>query len=216
MVTASASSPLPSNQARRRGRGPRQGFRIAIGFRRSPARDFDGCSERPAGRVAGKIRFGKVHTAQSDRRSRPPDSGLIRVAGKELSRLTERELAGYRLATVGMIFQAYNLIPTRTAIENVELPMILAGRAPAEPRTDARQALEAVGLGHRILHRPVELSGGELQRIAIARALVNRPEILLADEPTGNLDSATAGEIMRPLARPRAAERHDALAGDSR
>ncbi len=128
-----------------------------------------------------------------------PTSGSIRVAGKDLARLTANELAQYRLATVGMIFQAYNLIPTRTAIENVELPMILAGRSPLERRNAARQALEAVGLGQRILHRPVELSGGEHQRVAIARALVNRPAILLADEPTGNLDSATAGEIMRLL-----------------
>ncbi len=128
-----------------------------------------------------------------------PTSGSIRVAGKELARLTANELAQYRLATVGMIFQAYNLIPTRTAIENVELPMTLAGRSPLERRNAARQALEAVGLGQRILHRPVELSGGEHQRVAIARALVNRPAILLADEPTGNLDSATAGEIMRLL-----------------
>jgi ABC-type lipoprotein export system ATPase subunit len=128
-----------------------------------------------------------------------PTTGSIRVAGRELSRLNSNELAQYRLATVGMIFQAYNLIPTRTAIENVELPMILAGRSPPERRAAARQALEAVGLGHRLLHRPVELSGGEHQRVAIARALVNHPEVLLADEPTGNLDSATAGEIMRLL-----------------
>jgi len=124
------------------------------------------------------------------------------LAGKELSRMTANELAEYRLATVGMIFQAYNLIPTRTAIENMELPMILAGRSPPDRRAAARQALEAVGLGRRIHHRPVELSGGEHQRVAIARALVNRPEILLADEPTGNLDSATAGEIMRLLLDP--------------
>ena len=125
--------------------------------------------------------------------------GSIRVEGRELSGLTEKELAEHRLATVGMIFQAYNLIPTRTAIANVELPLILAGVSPTERRVSARQALEAVGLGHRMLHRPVELSGGEHQRVAIARALVNSPRILLADEPTGNLDSATAGEIMRLL-----------------
>jgi len=128
-----------------------------------------------------------------------PTSGSIRVAGKDLARLTANGLAQFRLATVGMIFQAYNLIPTRTAIENVELPMILAGRSPPERRHAARQALEAVGLGQRILHRPVELSGGEHQRVAIARALVNRPAILLADEPTGNLDSVTAGEVMQLL-----------------
>jgi putative ABC transport system ATP-binding protein len=98
-----------------------------------------------------------------------------------------------------MIFQAYNLITSRTAIENVELPMILAGRPAGERRAAAREALEAVGLGGRLDHRPPELSGGEHQRVAIARALVNRPEILLADEPTGNLDSGTAGEIMALL-----------------
>jgi ABC-type lipoprotein export system ATPase subunit len=97
-----------------------------------------------------------------------PTSCSIRVAGKELSRLAADELAEYRLATVGMISQGQNLIPTRTAIENVELPMILASRSPPERRAAARQALERVGLGHRMLHRPVELSGGEQRRIAIA------------------------------------------------
>jgi ABC-type lipoprotein export system ATPase subunit len=125
-----------------------------------------------------------------------PTSGRIMAAGSDLARMTGEQLAAYRLTTVGMIFQAYNLIPSRTALENVELPMVLAGILPAERREAARVALEAVGLGGRLGHRPMELSGGEHQRVAIARALVNRPEILLADEPTGNLDSATAGEIM--------------------
>jgi ABC-type lipoprotein export system ATPase subunit len=128
-----------------------------------------------------------------------PTKGSISVAGNELSMLSGNELARFRLTSVGMIFQAYNLIHSRTAFENVELPMILAGRPPAERRAAARQALEAVGLGPRVHHRPSELSGGELQRVAIARALVNRPPLLLADEPTGNLDSATAGEIMKLL-----------------
>jgi ABC-type lipoprotein export system ATPase subunit len=128
-----------------------------------------------------------------------PTKGSISVAGSELSRLSANDLARYRLSAVGMIFQSYNLIHSRTAFENVELPMILAGRPPAERRAAARQALEAVGLGPRLQHRPSELSGGEHQRVAIARALVNRPPLLLADEPTGNLDSATAGEIMRLL-----------------
>jgi ABC-type lipoprotein export system ATPase subunit len=128
-----------------------------------------------------------------------PTSGSLQVGGRELSRLTERELAKYRLETVGIIFQAYNLVVSKTALENVELPMILAGMPPAERRPLAREALEAVGLGHRLDHRPVELSGGEHQRVAIARALVNRPALLLADEPTGNLDSTTANEIMALL-----------------
>ena len=128
-----------------------------------------------------------------------PTSGTIRAGDRDLARMTADELASYRLATVGMIFQAYNLIPSRSAIENVELPMILAGLPPVDRRARAREAMVAVGLGERLDHKPNELSGGEHQRVAIARALVNRPEILLADEPTGNLDSATAAEIMALL-----------------
>ena len=128
-----------------------------------------------------------------------PSSGRIEAGGRDLAGMTGNELAAYRLTTVGMIFQAYNLIVSRTALENVELPMILAGHDKAARRLAAKDALEAVGLGRRLGHRPYELSGGEHQRVAIARALVNRPEILLADEPTGNLDSATAGEIVALL-----------------
>jgi predicted ABC-type transport system involved in lysophospholipase L1 biosynthesis ATPase subunit len=126
-------------------------------------------------------------------------AGTVEVAGRDLGRMTGRELARHRLATVGMIFQSFNLVPSRTALENVELPMVFAGRPPRERRTRAREALEAFGLGERLHHRPAELSGGENQRVAIARALVNRPAVLLADEPTGNLDSATAGDIMALL-----------------
>ncbi len=128
-----------------------------------------------------------------------PSSGRIEAGGRDLAAMTDKELAAYRLTTVGMIFQAYNLILSRTALENIELPMILAGREKKERRAAARAALEAVGLGQRLGHRPSELSGGEHQRVAIARALVNRPEILLADEPTGNLDSATSAEIIALL-----------------
>jgi predicted ABC-type transport system involved in lysophospholipase L1 biosynthesis ATPase subunit len=123
-------------------------------------------------------------------------SGHLHVAGHNLAKLSSNRLARYRLATVGIIFQSFNLIASRTALQNVEMPMIFAGCAPRDRRDAARQALEAVGLGQRLNHRPAELSGGEHQRVAIARALVNRPEVLLADEPTGNLDSATAGEII--------------------
>jgi predicted ABC-type transport system involved in lysophospholipase L1 biosynthesis ATPase subunit len=123
-------------------------------------------------------------------------SGSLHVAGHDLAGLSRRELARFRSATVGMIFQSFNLILSRTALENVELPMIFAGRSPRERRASAREALESVGLGERLHHRPTEMSGGENQRVAVARALVNRPEIVLADEPTGNLDSDTAQAVI--------------------
>jgi ABC-type lipoprotein export system ATPase subunit len=128
-----------------------------------------------------------------------PTSGSVVVNGRDLAQLNAEELARHRQSTVGMIFQSFNLIPSRTALQNVELPLMFAGRAPAERRQAAVRALEAVGLGHRLQHRPTELSGGEGQRVAIARALVNEPQVLLADEPTGNLDSATATEVLEVL-----------------
>ncbi len=123
-------------------------------------------------------------------------SGGLRVGGLDVERLSRRELSRFRSATVGMIFQSFNLIPSRTSLENVELPMVFAGRARRERRASAREALESVGLGERLHHRPSQMSGGESQRVAVARALVNRPEIVLADEPTGNLDSDTARAVM--------------------
>lgn len=125
-----------------------------------------------------------------------PTSGGMSVAGRELDRLSARELARFRAHAVGMIFQSFHLIASRTALENVELPMVFAGVPRRRRRAEARRALEAVGLGARLDHRPAQLSGGESQRVAVARALVNRPEIVLADEPTGNLDSATAREVI--------------------
>ena len=125
-----------------------------------------------------------------------PTSGGLRVGGRDLGKLSGRERSRFRSATVGMIFQSFNLIASRTALQNVELPMIFAGRSPKERRALAARALGAVGLGARSLHRPTEMSGGENQRVAVARALVNAPQIVLADEPTGNLDSATAKEVM--------------------
>jgi len=120
-----------------------------------------------------------------------PTSGAVTVQGKDLARLSAQELAKYRLHTVGMVFQSFNLIPSMTLLENVELPMRFA-----EVERGQREALERVGLGARLRHRPSELSGGEQQRASLARALVNRPQLLLADEPTGNLDSHTGSEIM--------------------
>jgi putative ABC transport system ATP-binding protein len=125
-----------------------------------------------------------------------PTSGAIVVESRNLAEMTALELARYRSHTVGMVFQAFNLLPRMTLEENVELPMRLAEVDRAERAARAREALERVHLGNRLGHRPGELSGGEQQRAAVARALVNRPKILLADEPTGNLDSATAEEIL--------------------
>lgn len=128
-----------------------------------------------------------------------PDEGSIIVAGRDISTRDANELAVYRQQAVGFIFQSFNLIPTMTALENVAFPMIFAGTTPAERRRRAMAALEMVGLGDRMHHRPTELSGGQQQRVAIARALVNHPDILLADEPTGNLDSKTGEEVLEML-----------------
>jgi putative ABC transport system ATP-binding protein len=129
-----------------------------------------------------------------------PSSGTIRVAGRPISDLSKRDLALYRRNTVGMIFQSFNLVNAYTALENVALPLLFAGVAKKERFRRAEELLLAVGLETRKDHRPTELSGGEQQRVAIARALVNQPQILLADEPTGNLDSKTSRQIMEILA----------------
>ena len=125
-----------------------------------------------------------------------PTSGAVTSGGKDLAKLSREQLAEYRRYTVGMVFQAFNLIPRMNVLENVELPLRFAEVERAKRTDMARQALERVGLSARLRHRPIELSGGEQQRVALARALVNRPSILLADEPTGNLDSRTGTEIM--------------------
>jgi putative ABC transport system ATP-binding protein len=133
-----------------------------------------------------------------------PTSGLIFAHGRDIAALSPLDLARYRCNTVGMIFQSFNLLPRMTLEENVELPLRLAEIGRSERPARVREALERVGLSHRVGHRPAELSGGEQQRVAIARALVNRPTILLADEPTGNLDSAT-GEAILALLREQSA-----------
>src|SRR5258708_18442761 len=120
----------------------------------------------------------------------------MEVGGRELARLTSSGLARHRLSTVGMIFQSFNLIQSRTALQNVELPMVFTGMPPRERRAAAQRSLDAVGLSERMTHRPSELSGCEHQRVAIARALVNDPQILLADELSGNPESSTAGQTM--------------------
>ncbi len=130
-----------------------------------------------------------------------PSSGSVTVAGRDLARMSRAELAIYRRTTVGMVFQAFNLVPAMTVLENVELPMRFA-EVPREGRmARARAALERVGLEHRVDHRPSELSGGEQQRASLARALVNSPSLVLADEPTGNLDSRTGAEIMELIGK---------------
>ena len=130
-----------------------------------------------------------------------PTSGDILSAGRRLAELHDDELALYRRQTIGFIFQFFNLVPTLTAQANVELPLVFADVAPADRRKRAGELLDLVGLTPRAGHRPSELSGGEQQRVATARALANGAPVLLADEPTGNLDTKTAGDIMSLLAR---------------
>src|SRR5262245_16721794 len=130
-----------------------------------------------------------------------PTSGTLHVAGEEISRLSSKDLARWRSRHIGFIFQLYNLIPVLTAEQNVELPLLLTKLSKGERRKRARLALDIVGLGDRADHYPRQLSGGQEQRVAIARAFVSDPTLLLADEPTGDLDAASAKEILILLKR---------------
>jgi putative ABC transport system ATP-binding protein len=128
-----------------------------------------------------------------------PTKGEIYINGKNITKLKDRELTGLRRNTVGYIFQFYNLIPVLSAFENVELPMLISGTPKKEREERAHLLLEKVGLHGREKHRPDELSGGEQQRVAIVRALANKPSVVLADEPTGDLDSKTGKDVMQAL-----------------
>ena len=125
-----------------------------------------------------------------------PSAGTYRLAGREVSKLSRPELAEVRNRTLGFVFQSFNLLPRTSALENVELPLLYGNVPTKERRVRAREALQRVGLGARLEHTPGQLSGGQQQRVAIARDIVNRPRVVLADEPTGNLDSRTSVEVM--------------------
>jgi len=130
-----------------------------------------------------------------------PTKGKVFIEGRDITNMSDKERAALRLHKIGFVFQQYYLIPWLPAIKSVEVPMMIAGVPPAERRKKAEALLREVGLGDRMYHRPSELSGGEQQRVAIARALANDPEILLADEPTGNLDTKTGAEIVALIRR---------------
>ena len=128
-----------------------------------------------------------------------PTKGRVYVDGGDLTAMSEKDLTGLRRKKIGFVFQFYNLIPVLTAFENVELPMVISGVSRQEAAKRAEKLLESVGLSNRARHRPDELSGGEQQRVAIARSLANRPSVVLADEPTGDLDTATGQQVLTML-----------------
>lgn len=126
-----------------------------------------------------------------------PTKGQIVIGGIHLEKLNEQEITSFRRLNIGFVFQSYNLMPTLSALENVSIGMMFKGVAKEERERKAKEMLKAVGLGHRMLHKPKELSGGQQQRVSIARAFVDKPKIIFADEPTGNLDTKTTDEVLK-------------------
>ena len=149
--------------------------------------------------IVGKSGAGKSTLLQILGTLMPADSGKVEIAGKDISTLNERELAAFRNRHIGFVFQFHHLLPEFTALENIMMPALIGGQSSAEARQRAAELLDLVGLTDRANHKPVQLSGGEQQRVAIARALICRPSVVLADEPTGNLDSTNRDEIQRLL-----------------
>ncbi|HSH23482.1 MAG TPA: ABC transporter ATP-binding protein [Acidimicrobiales bacterium] len=127
------------------------------------------------------------------------DAGSVTIDGDDIHAMSDARRTRHRAASMGFIFQAFNLIPVFSAVENVELPLLLAGAGPREARRRAEESLERLGLGNRLRHRPPELSGGEQQRVTVARAIAGEPQVVWADEPTGNLDTETATTVMELL-----------------
>jgi len=136
-----------------------------------------------------------------------PTSGVVKIEGIPLAQMNDNELSEYRATRMGFVFQSFNLLPVLTAVENVELPLLIAGISETEARLQALEMLANVGLSEWAHHKPSELSGGQQQQVAIARALINRPAIIWADEPTGNLDSTSADQITKLLKRLNATNR---------
>ena len=149
--------------------------------------------------IVGKSGAGKSTLLQILGTLMPADSGKIEIAGTDVSTLNERELAAFRNRHIGFVFQFHHLLPEFTALENIMMPALIGGESSSVARYRAAELLDLVGLTDRATHKPVQLSGGEQQRVAIARALICRPSVVLADEPTGNLDSTNRDEIQRLL-----------------
>ncbi len=151
--------------------------------------------------ITGKSGCGKSTLLHLIGGLEPPSAGRVVVAGQDLATLKDPELTHFRRDRVGVVFQTFNLLPLLTLEENVALPRVLQGVSYAKAAREARDWLAEMGLANRLLHKPHQVSGGEMQRAALARALINRPAVLLADEPTGNLDHATSRKVMELFAR---------------